>query len=137
MLKPPITISENRDWGAVLCDAVYGKVLGANHEVKVGGTGIDPCGQELLFTHIVSALIAIGKSLAKGQMAACVLIKQGAQEQHAGISDGAVEGNQGNLAKAAGVLIGFHDGAQNVFANLCVQIGHCTVGESKGEVLDK
>ena len=70
-------------------------------------------------------------------MAAGVFVEERAVEKHAGIANGAVEGDESHFTQAAGVLVGLHDGAQNVFACFCMQINHAAVFECEAEIVDQ
>ena len=115
-LEGPIAVAENRHALSVCFDAVDIQVFGADHEIDVRGAFVDASLKQLLGAHLQASFVAVGETLAERKMAAGVFVEERAVEKHAGIANGAVEGDESYFAQAAGVLVGLHDGAQNVFA---------------------
>ena len=134
-LEGPIAVAENGYALPVCLDAVDVQVLGADHEIDVRGAFVHAALEKFLGAHLQAAFVAIGEALSERKVAAGILVEERAIEKYAGITNGAVEGNEGHFTKAAGVFVGFHDRAQHVFACFRMQLNYAAVFERKAEVV--
>ena len=103
----------------------------------MGGGIVESVRRLLFLAHGETALKALGKALADGEVAGRVFVEEGVVEEDAHLGDGGAGRDQGDLAEVGRALVGLEDGLEGVIARLRPEIDDLAAREPEPEAVDQ